>query len=68
MQAAFQRLRSLIYGQVSYRILAAVFEGVTERIYGRTFALRTLPAYKVSLAERFQVSTRAAIHPPRRFT
>ena len=44
-QAAFQRLRSLIYVQASYRILAAVFEGLTERIYGRTFALRVcLPA------------------------
>ena len=53
-QAAFQRLRSLIYVQASYRILAAVFEGVTERIYGRTFALRTLPAYQRSLAERSQ--------------
>ncbi len=53
-QAAFQRLRSLIYVQASYRILAAVFEGVTESIYGRTFALRTLPAYQRSLAERSQ--------------
>ena len=32
-QAAFQRLRGLFYVQASYRILAAVFEGVTKRIY-----------------------------------
>ncbi len=31
-QAAVQRLRSLIYAQASYRILAAVFEGVAQRI------------------------------------
>ncbi len=48
-QAAFQRLRSLVFMQASYRILAAVFEGVTEWIYGSTSALRTLPAYQRSL-------------------
>ncbi len=42
-QAAFQLLRSLAYVQASYRILAAVFEGVTERINSSTFALKTLP-------------------------
>ncbi len=45
-QGAFQRLRGLIHVQASFRILAAIFEGVTERILGRTFALRTLAAYQ----------------------
>jgi hypothetical protein len=40
--------------QDSHNNLAAVFEGLTKRIYGRTFAVRTLPAYQRSLAERSQ--------------
>ncbi len=44
--AAYQTLRSRIYVQSSNKILAAVFERVTERIYGQTFALRNLPAYQ----------------------
>ncbi len=51
-QAAFQRRRGLIYVQASYRFLDAVFEGLIERIYGRTFDLRALPAYQRSLAKQ----------------
>jgi hypothetical protein len=50
----FQTLRSRIYVQSTYKILAAVFEGVTERLYDRTFALRSLPAYKRRLTENSQ--------------
>ena len=40
--ADFKRLRGHLYIQSTYKILAAIFEGVTERVYGRTFALRNL--------------------------
>ena len=53
-QATFQKLRSFLYLQALDKILAAIFEGVTERIYGRTFALRSLPAYQHTVAERSQ--------------
>ena len=32
----FKRLRGHIYVQSTYKLLAALFEGVTERMYGRT--------------------------------
>jgi hypothetical protein len=53
-QAAFQRLRSLICLLASNKILAVIEESVIERIYGRSFAFRTLPAYQRSLAEPSQ--------------
>ena len=40
--ADFKRLRGHLYNQSTNKILAAIFEGVTERVYGRTFALRNL--------------------------
>ena len=52
-QVAFQRLRCAIYTQSCYRVLAAIFEGVTERVYGRTFALRTLTEYNRAKDHRF---------------
>ena len=53
-QATFQKLRSFLYLQELDKILAAIFEGVTEQIYGRKFALRSLPAYQHTVAERSQ--------------
>ena len=47
---AFKRLRGHIYVQSTYKLLAAIFEGVTERIYGRTFTLKTLPRYREIIA------------------
>ncbi len=44
-QATCQKLRSFLYVQALDKILAAIFEGLTELIYGRIFALRSLPAY-----------------------
>lgn len=38
----FKRLRGHLYIQATYKVLAMLFEGVTERVYGRTFALRGL--------------------------
>ena len=52
--ATHKRLRGHIYVQSTYKLLAAVFEGVTERIYGRTFALKTLPRYQEIIAARSQ--------------
>ena len=49
---AFKRLRGHIYVQSTYKLLAAIFEGVTERIYGRTFTLKTLPRYHEIIAAR----------------
>ena len=49
---AFKRLRGHIYVQSTYKLLAAIFEGVTERIYGRTFTLKTLPRHQEIIAAR----------------
>ena len=49
---AFKRLRGHMYVQSTYKLLAARFEGVTERIYGRTFTLKTLPRYREIMAAR----------------
>ena len=38
----FKRLRGHLYIQATFKVLAMLFEGVTERVYGRTFALRGL--------------------------
>ena len=38
----FKRLRGHLNIQATYKVLAMIFEGVTERVYGRTFALRGL--------------------------
>ena len=38
----FKRLRGHLYIQATYKVLAMLFEGVTELVYGRTFALRGL--------------------------
>jgi hypothetical protein len=53
-QTAAKDLRGLLYQQASCKILGAIFEGVTERIYGRTFALRSMPAYLRRVAETSQ--------------
>ncbi len=49
-QETFPKLRSFPYLQALDKVLAAIFEGVTERIYGRTLALRSLPAYLRTVA------------------
>ena len=54
LQATHKRLRGHIYVQSTYKLLAAVFEGITERIYGRTFAFKTLPRYQEIIAARSQ--------------
>ncbi len=46
----FRKVRIFLYYQVLDKILAAIFRGVTERIYGRTIALRSLPAYLRTVA------------------
>ena len=42
---AFKRLRGRLYHEYRTRILCSVFEGVTERVFGRTFALIGDPRY-----------------------
>ena len=54
LQATHKRLRGHIYVQSTYKLLAAVFEDITERIYGRTFAFKTLPRYQEINAARSQ--------------
>ena len=58
----FKRLRGHLYIQATYKVLAMLFEGVTERVYGRTFALRGLardpPSFTLAMA-----STRSAPRP-----
>jgi hypothetical protein len=50
----FKRLRGHLYIQATYKVLAMLFEGVTERVYGRTFALRGLardpPSFTLAMA------------------
>ena len=58
----FKRLRGHLYIQATYKVLAMLFEGVTERVYGRTFALRGLardpPSFTLAMG-----STRSAPRP-----
>ena len=58
----FKRLRGHLYIQATYKVLAMLFEGVTERVYGRTFALRGLardpPNFTLAMA-----STRSGPRP-----
>jgi len=58
----FKRLRGHLYIQATYKVLAMLFEGVTERVYGRTFALRGLardpPSFTLAMA-----STRSGPRP-----
>jgi hypothetical protein len=54
----FKRLRGHLYVQATYKVLAMLFEGVTERVYGSTFALRGLARDPLAMA-----STRSALRP-----
>ena len=50
----FKRLRGHLYIQATYKVLAMLFERVTERVYGRTIALRGLardpPSFTLAMA------------------
>ena len=48
----FKRLRSRLFLSARLTVLTAVYEGVTERVYGRTFSLRTNPRYWAALRAR----------------
>ena len=63
-QTTFSKLRSFLYLQALNKTQAAIFEGVTERIYGRTFALRSLPAYLRTVAECSQLWFPSQATPP----
>ena len=57
-----KRLRGRLYIQAAYKVLAMLFEGVTERVYGRTFALRGLTRDPSSFTLAM-ASTRSAPRP-----
>ena len=59
LDPAVADVRGHLYIQATYKVLAMLFEGVTERVYGRTFALRGL-ARSFTLA---MASTRSAPRP-----
>jgi len=48
----FKRLRSSYFVHARLAVLTAVYEGVSERVYGRTHALRTNPRYWDALRAR----------------
>jgi hypothetical protein len=48
----FKRLRSSLFLSARLTVLTAVYEGVTERVYGRTFSLRTNPRSWAALRVR----------------
>jgi len=45
----FKRLQGHLHIQATYQVIAMLFEGVTERVYGRTFASRGLARAKFYL-------------------
>ena len=48
--SAFKVLRGSLNVEYRQRILTAVYEAITERLYGRTFALSSFKCYRESLA------------------
>ena len=53
-RSACSALRKRLYNQATTKVLTAVYEGVTERIYGRTFVLRNHPQYQQPLFSQSQ--------------
>jgi hypothetical protein len=58
LETAFKSLRGRLNLEYRQRMLVALYEGVTERVHGRTYALSVLKCYRDSMA-----ATRAVWQP-----
>jgi hypothetical protein len=48
--SAFKALRGCLHVEYCQRVLTAVYEATTERLYGRTYALSSFKSYRKTLA------------------